>query len=97
LLRVYFHNEPGWYDFAYDPYHYTFQRVFRITIGTILKKIDTALGYRDDPEIVVNITNKFPYQPAMEVVKLSAHSFCAAIIEMIPFRPDEIKSHLTSC
>uniref|UniRef100_A0A915JNA5 Uncharacterized protein n=1 Tax=Romanomermis culicivorax TaxID=13658 RepID=A0A915JNA5_ROMCU len=55
----------------------------------LLYQIERALGYYDDP--------RYEFTIGEEKVKLSAHAFCAAIIEVIPFTSKELRDSVTDC
>uniref|UniRef100_A0A915HYG6 Uncharacterized protein n=1 Tax=Romanomermis culicivorax TaxID=13658 RepID=A0A915HYG6_ROMCU len=81
---------------------YTFNRLRSETIKQsyrkILKDIEVALGYENSPNKrdFKGIDDKFDAQ-AGDPIHLSPHAFCAAIVEMIPFKQATIRENLKSC
>uniref|UniRef100_A0A915JDL9 Uncharacterized protein n=1 Tax=Romanomermis culicivorax TaxID=13658 RepID=A0A915JDL9_ROMCU len=62
---------------------------------TILKDIETALGYTDDPRHTFTITNSKTSLAIATKIEMSAHAFCAAILELVPFKKEDMEKSMT--
>uniref|UniRef100_A0A915IUW6 Uncharacterized protein n=1 Tax=Romanomermis culicivorax TaxID=13658 RepID=A0A915IUW6_ROMCU len=59
-------------------------------VTDILKDIDDAFGYEQDHKITVTTKNKYD-KNVPKTIQMSYQAFCAAVVEMIPMKLDDLR------